>query len=97
MACRDDIWFVVYFLVLSLVIGIVGFRLFCGCNWYQSLCSSCMALGGCYTVDKNEPGLLFCSFFILYGKIIFFVVIMLVITRICQQLREDDDNDRHHK
>ena len=90
MACFDDIWFVLGFLFFSILIGIIGFRLFCGCNWYDSLCCASMALGGNYTMNKGDPGVIFSSLYSLYGSLFFFVVAAIVIDRIYHQMRREE-------
>jgi hypothetical protein len=87
MACFDDFIFVLGFIAFSLLIGIIGFRLFCGCCWYDSCCSAAMALGGNYTMNKGDRGLLFLSLYGLYGSIVFFMIATIIIARIFDEMR----------
>lgn len=90
MACLDDIWFVLAFILFSLLIGVIGFRLFCGCHWYESFCCASMALGGNYFMSKDEKGVIFISFYSLYWNLIFFAIAALIIERIYHQYRGDN-------
>ena len=87
MACHEDIWFIAAFLVFSLLIGVIGFRLFCRCNWYDSICCASMALSNNYNMNRGESGLLFCSIYTLYGSLVFFVIAGLVIGGVYQEIR----------
>lgn len=91
MACLDDIWFVLAFLLFSLLVGIVGFRLFCGSGWYDSLCYSSMALGGNYFMTKGERGVLFISFFSLYGSLIFFAIAAIIVNKLYYSMRGEEE------
>lgn len=91
MACLDDIWFVFGFLLFSLLIGMIGFRLFCGCGWYDSLCCATMALGGNYTMNKGDQGLLFISFFSLYGSLIFFAIAAIIVNKVYYSMRGEEE------
>lgn len=87
MKYTNDILFIFFFLFISFLIGVAGFRSFCGCGWYDSLCSTSMALGCNYTMTKGEKGLLFCSLFSLYGRLIFIAIIAIVVAKIYDDIK----------
>jgi hypothetical protein len=98
MASFEDIRFILAFLTFSLLIGVVGFRLFCGLSWYDSLCSASMALNrGNYTMTKGGKGLLFSSLYALYGSLVFFIIAGIVIDDIFRQLRGTSTTKRNPK
>jgi len=97
MSPFEDIWFILAFLTFSLLIGVVGFRLFCGLNWYDSLCSASMALGGNYTMTKGEKGLLFSSLYALYGSLVFFIIAGIVVDGLFRQLHGTSATKRNPK
>ena len=90
MAFSDDIRFIVSFLLFSIAIGVVGFRLFCGTNWYDSLCHATMTIGGNYFITKGERGVLFISLYSLYGSLIFFAIAALVVNQIYWQMKGEE-------
>ncbi len=91
MACLDDIWFVLAFLLFSLLIGIIGFRLFCGCNWYDALCCASITLGGNYTMNKGDPGVLFISLFSIYGSLIFFAIAAIIVNKLYYAMHGEEE------
>ena len=93
MSCLTDIWLIVGFIIVSLVIGIVGIRFLCKEGWYDSLCLAPMTLSGNYYPKKGQYGALFCSFYGLYGTLIVFIIAAFFVESIFHQVRKDD----HHK
>jgi hypothetical protein len=61
----------------SLAIGILGYHLFEGLSWLDSLLNAAMILGGMGPVDPihTTAGKLFASFYSLYSGIVFLVVV----------------------
>ncbi len=83
MSCNwDDIWFIIGFILFSLAIGIIGFRLFTGHNWYDSICMASLCLGGNHTPAIGTSGLLFVALYSLYGTLIFYVIATIVVDKV---------------
>jgi hypothetical protein len=63
-------------LLLSLLIGVVGYRLAEGMSWLDALLNASMILAGMGPVDqlRTEGGKLFASFYALYSGMVFLVV-----------------------
>ena len=62
--------------LLSLVIGMLGYRFFEGFSWIDSLLNAAMILGGMGPVNELHTfaGKLFASFYALYSGVVFLVV-----------------------
>ncbi len=60
----------------SLAIGVLGYHIFGGLPWLDSLLNAAMLLGGMGPVDvlQTAAGKLFASFYALYAGIVFLVV-----------------------
>jgi len=84
------------FLFISLLIGVVGYRVFCGLPWMDSLLNASMILGGMGPVNTIETngGKIFASAYALYGGVaflgIFAVIIAPVIHRFLHRFHLED-------
>jgi len=60
----------------SLVIGVVGYHVFEGFSWLDSLLNAAMILGGMGPVNElhTTAGKLFASFYAIYSGVVFLVV-----------------------
>ncbi len=70
----------VYLIVLSLLIGILGYHFTEGLNWIDSILNASMILGGMGPVDpvKTTLGKLFASFYALFSGVIFLVTVGII-------------------
>jgi hypothetical protein len=65
----------------SLVLGILGYHLFEGLSWIDSLVNAAMILGGMGPVNAlhTSAGKLFASFYALYSGIVFLVSVGVIL------------------
>ena len=63
--------------VVSLTIGVLGYRLLGGLSWADALVNAAMILGGMGPVDRmgTLPGKLFAAFYALFSGIVFLVAV----------------------
>ncbi len=68
-------------ILLSLVVGILGYHFFEGLSWIDSLLNASMILGGMGPVDpiRTVPGKLFASFYALFSGMVFLVAVGVLI------------------
>ena len=80
----EDILFIIFFLLFSIAIGIVGFRLFAGFGWFKSFYNSAITLSSTGAPDPvtSIPGRTFLAFYSLYGGLVFLIIFAIVIGRI---------------
>lgn len=81
---EEDVLFIIFFLFFSIAIGILGYRLFVGFDWFKSLYNSAFILSGTGVPDKveNQTGQLFIAAYSLYGGIVFLIIIGVIIGRV---------------
>jgi hypothetical protein len=81
---RQDILFIVFFLFFSIAIGIIGYRIFVGFDWFSSFYNSCVILSGTGVPDETttQLGKSFIALYSLYGGVFFLVVFSIIINRI---------------
>jgi len=74
-------------IVVSLLIGIIGYHFAAGFAWLDSLVNTSMILGGMGPVDRiqNVPGKLFASFYALYAGITFLVITGVLVAPIAHR------------
>ncbi|TFG48395.1 MAG: hypothetical protein E4H33_04250 [Anaerolineales bacterium] len=88
-------------LLLSLLIGVIGYRLLEGFSWIDALLNASMILGGMGPVNPllTVPGKIFASVYAIFSGVIFLVGAGVIITpvahRISHQLHlEEDTQDK---
>ena len=71
-------------LVFSLGIGMIGYHIFEGLSWLDSLLNASMILGGMGPVNplKTDAGKVFASFYALYSGVILLASVGILITPI---------------
>ncbi len=76
------------FLVVSLIIGVLGYHLTEGLSWLDSLLNAAMILGGMGPVDaiQTTGGKLFASFYALYSGVAFLAVASILIAPLAHRL-----------
>lgn len=69
---------------VSLMIGVLGYHIFEGLGWIDSLLNASMILGGMGPVNelKTNAGKLFASFYSLFSGIVFLVTVGIIIAPI---------------
>lgn len=79
----EDVLFAISFLLFSIAIGIVGYRLFAGFGWFKSFYNSCVILSGTGSPDlvPTRPGQAFEAIYALYGGVVFLIIIAIIIGR----------------
>lgn len=67
-------------LVISLTIGIIGYKFLCGLTWVDSFLNASMILTGMGPVDEpeNDAGKMFAGVYALYSGIVFLSLIGLI-------------------
>ena len=86
-------------LLLSLLIGILGYRILEGFSWIDALLNAAMILGGMGPVNPltTVPGKLFASFYAIFSGVIFLVGAGVIITpvahRVIHHLHLEDDQN----
>ncbi|MBY0424881.1 MAG: hypothetical protein K2Q22_04525 [Cytophagales bacterium] len=67
-------------LMISLAIGIIGYKFLCGLTWVDSFLNASMILTGMGPVDEpeNDAGKMFAGAYALYSGIIFLSLIGLI-------------------
>lgn len=80
----EDIIFVVSFLLFSIAIGIIGYRLIAGFGWFKSFYNSAVILAGTGVPDEVDSmsGKTFIALYSLYGGLVFLVIFSIIVTRI---------------
>jgi len=70
--------------IISLVIGVLGYHVFEKFNWTDSLLNASMILGGMGPVNevKTEAGKIFASIYALFSGVIFLVIVGVLFTPI---------------
>lgn len=83
----EDIIFVVSFLLFSIAIGIVGYRLIVGFGWFQSFYNSAVILSGTGVPDEAETrfGKTFIALYSLYGGLFFLIIFALIVGKITSE------------
>lgn len=86
--------------LVSWMIGILGYRLLEHMSWIDAILNSAMLLGGMGPVNplQTDAGKLFASFYALFSGMVFLVCAGLVVTPIAHRLLhqfhlDDDDSD----
>lgn len=76
------------FLVISLMIGVLGYHLTESLSWLESLLNAAMILGGMGPVDAihTTGGKLFASFYALYSGVAFLAVASILIAPLAHRL-----------
>jgi len=87
-------------IVVSLAIGIFGYRFLAGLTWIDALMNAAMILGGMGPVNEisSVAGKLFASFFALYAGVAFLAIAAVLIAPFAHRLLhrlhlEDTDQD----
>lgn len=77
----NDLCFIVSFILFSIAIGIVGFRVFCNQEWYNAFCysTSTLSYSSVMTYPDDIPGKAFCCIFSLYATVVFLIIIGILI------------------
>lgn len=80
----EDIIFIISFLLFSIAIGIVGYRLLAGFNWFRSFYNAAVILSGTGVPDEAPTigGKTFIAFYSLYGGLVFLIIFAIVIGKI---------------
>ncbi len=84
-------------ILISLLIGIVGYRIFEGMSWIDALLNASMLLGGMGPVTElhTTVGKLFASFYALYSGVVFLVIAGILVTpvfhRVLHHFHLEDD------
>lgn len=83
----EDIIFVVSFLLFSIAIGVIGYRLIVGFDWFRSFYNSAVILSGTGVPDNvpTIPGKTFIAFYSLYGGLVFLVIFAIIVGRITSE------------
>lgn len=87
-------------IILSLFIGILGYRTIEGMSWMDSLLNASMILGGMGPVGElhTDAGKFFASMYALFSGIIFLVTVGIIIAplvhRFLHRLHVDDDEGK---
>src|SRR5437016_3095277 len=73
---------------ISWLIGILGYRVFEGMSWIDSLLNAAMILGGMGPVNplRTDAGKLFASFYALFSGIVFLVSVAVLIAPLLHRL-----------
>jgi hypothetical protein len=74
--------------VVSWLIGILGYRVFEGMSWIDSILNAAMILGGMGPVNplSTDAGKLFASFYALFSGIIFLVSVAVLMAPLLHRL-----------
>ena len=80
----EDIIFVISFLLFSIAIGIVGYRLLVRLGWFRSFYNSALLISGQGITDEATtlPGQTFIAFYSLYSGLVFLIIFAIIISRI---------------
>ena len=80
----EDVIFIIGFILFSIAIGIIVYRLFAGLGWVDSFYNASMILSGAGPVDiLTTPGAkIMASLYTLYSGIFFLILIAVIINRI---------------
>lgn len=75
-------------IILSLIIGVLGYRLLEGMSWVDALLNASMLLGGMGPVTElhTTAGKLFASFYALYSGVVFLVIAGIMVAPIFHRL-----------
>ena len=73
---------------VSWLIGIVGYRVFEGMSWIDSMLNAAMILGGMGPVNplRTDAGKLFASFYALFAGIVFLVSVAILMAPLLHRL-----------
>lgn len=79
-----DITYIIIFIVFSVCVGILIYRLAAGLCWVDSFYNATMVLSGCGPVDILPTNLakILAGFYTLYGGIFFLVIIAIIFNRL---------------
>ena len=68
-------------ILISLLLGVVGYHFFEGIGWIDSLLNASMILGGMGPVTelKTDAGKIFASFYALFSGIVFLVTVGIIL------------------
>lgn len=79
----DDIIFVVGFLLFSVAIGVIIYRLFAGLGWVDSFYNASMILSGAGPVAEltTDCAKILASFYTLYSGVFFLIVVAIFINK----------------
>jgi hypothetical protein len=80
----DEIWFIGSFLLFSIAIGVVIYRLSAGLGWVDSFYNASMILSGAGPIAElvTPCSKILASFYTLYSGIFFVVIIAYVLGRL---------------
>lgn len=75
-------------LALSLTLGVLGYRIFAGLSWMDSLLNAAMILAGMGQVSalQGDAGKLFASFYALYAGVAFLAISAVLIAPFAHRL-----------
>ena len=75
-------------LVISLLIGIAGYRYFENLPWRDGFLNAAMLLGGMGPVDapKTDGGKLFAGLYALYAGLVFLITVALILTPVMHRI-----------
>lgn len=82
----QDIIFIIGFILFSLALGLIIYRLLAGFTWIDSYYNTTMVLSGAGPVDilPNNWAKFFAGTYAMYGGIFFLVVVTLIISRVAE-------------
>ena len=80
--------FAISLLLISLMIGIIGYIYFEQLDWYSAFLNAAMLLGGMGPVDAphSNAGKLFAGFYALYAGLIFLVIVGLFLAPVAHRV-----------
>lgn len=80
----EDIIFIISFLLFSIAIGVIIYRLFAGLGWIDSFYNASMILSGAGPVDDltTNCAKILASFYTLYSGVFFLIVVAFFINKI---------------
>src|ERR1044072_5021818 len=84
---RHGVW-AFALIVLSLLIGMIGYRTFAGCGWVDAFLNASMLLGGMGPVGElpTTSAKLFAGAYALYSGIVFLAIAALLLTPVFHRL-----------
>ena len=94
---RQNMWVALVLLIVSLAIGMVGYKVLEQLSWTDGFLNSAMLLGGMGPVNPplTEAGKLFAGVYALYAGLVFVVTAALIVTPVAHRLLHrfhcDDD------
>lgn len=75
-------------LLISLLIGMLGYHFLAGLSWIDSMLNASMILGGMGPVDalRTDPAKIFASLYAIYSGVIFLVTVGIIIAPIFHRI-----------